>query len=81
MIDFMTYYGIWSYDRYEDPVRLDIGLRPPVSVLSNVGETVAQFDFVLSEGKSFDICHCWDENHKILLKVNSKAEKGNQPHD
>jgi hypothetical protein len=53
MAEFMTYYGIWRYSRQDGPVRLDIGLRPPSSVLSNVGETVAAFDFVLSGGKSY----------------------------
>jgi hypothetical protein len=59
---------------------LDIGLQPPRSVLSGVGEKVAELDFVLSEGKSCLIYHCWDAKHKIPLKVNGRAEKKNQPH-
>jgi len=63
-----------------EPARLDIGLQPPCSVLSGVGEKAAEFDFVLSEGKSCLIYLCRDAKHKIPLKVNSKAEKRNQPH-
>jgi hypothetical protein len=63
-----------------EPARLDVGLEPPRSVLSDVGEKVVEFDFVLSEGKSWLIYHCWDAKHKVSLKVNSKAEKRNQRH-
>jgi hypothetical protein len=49
-------------------------------VLSGVREKVAEFDFVLGEGRGSLIYHCWDAKHQIPLEVTSKAEKRNQTH-
>jgi hypothetical protein len=77
----MTYYGIWRHSTCDGPARLEIGLQPPSSMLSGVGDAVAQFDFVLSEDKSCLVNDYRRGNHSSLCSSMAGAHKGDQLDD